>query len=441
MPTFDTGLRLARRLIVLVGLILAPGIALAQQKITIPAEEFIKAAIAKQQYDVARQILETLLAKKPDDVEINFLMAQVEADQNHIDEAIERYRQILKDHPDLPRVRLELAQLLFIKKEDDAAEYHFRLVLAQRDLPKQVADNIQKFLDAIRARRDWLFDVSASLAPNTNINTGPSLSQVDIAGLPFSLSSQTTQQGGIGAVFTTSGEYDYPIDDTTKLRGGGYAFRAEYPGKYFDDLQTELYGGPQFIRQSWDISFLGVLDRRWYANDPYNVGYGPRVQFNWNATSRFRLETQVEFLKRDYRAETSFLNGYISDINLAGMYALDPVSYAKVILGGGYEHTQANFFANQFYRFGVGYHRDLTWGISVEDQPEIWRYDYQGPVPLFGETRHEWWVRNTFTIYKRDWHWMGFSPTFNYVFTDDMSNVPLFKFTQHQFIIGMTKQF
>jgi hypothetical protein len=368
-------------------------------------------------------------------------MAQVEADEKHVDQAIERYRQILKDHPDLPRVRLELARLLFLKKDDDAAEYHFRLVLAQKNLPKAVAENIQKFLDAIRARRNWQFGISASLAPNTNINTGPSISQVDILGLPFTLSNQTKQQGGVGAVITTSGEYDQRIDDTLKLRGGGYVYRAEYPGKSFDDLQTELYAGPQIIRQAWDVSLLGVLDRRWYGNDPYSVGYGPRVQFNWNITGRLRLETQAEFLKQDYRADTSFLNGYTGDATVAAAYALDPVSYAKVIFGGGYEHAQAAYFSNQFYRFGVGYHRDLPWGITVEDQPEIWRYDYEGPVPLFGETRHEWWVRNTFTIYKRDWHWMGFSPTFNYVFTDAMSNVPLFRFTQHQFIIGMTKQF
>jgi tetratricopeptide (TPR) repeat protein len=440
MRQHSKSLRLVRRLLLFTALVVAPLPVAAEERINIPAADFVKAAIAKQQYDLARQILDMMLAKTPSDIEANFLMAQIDDAQDKLPDAVERYRKILTDHPDLVRVRLELARALFLLKEDDTAEYHFRLALAS-DLPPEVKRNIQIFLDAMRARRNWNFTANAALAPNTNINAGPSTSQVNILGLPFTLSNTAKQQSGTGVVFTAAGEYDVHLTDTIKLRDGASFYRAEYPGKSFDDLMTEFYAGPQWLWQSSDLSLLGVFDRRWFANDPYNVGYGPRVQYDWNVTQRLRLESQVEYLQRDYRAATSFLNGYMTDLNTSAIYSLTPTSYARVIAGVGYEHTQADFFANKFYRLGVGYHDELPWGISVEDQPEVWTLRYEGVEPLFGVTRDDLLVRNTLSVYKRDWHLWGFSPTFTYVFSHNSSNIPLFSYTQHQFQIGVTKQF
>lgn len=441
MRNLSAGLRLARRLLLLSIFCLVPWLAQAQEKIAVPAIDFVRAAIAKQQYDLARQILEILLHRDPGAIELNFLMGQVDGDQGRLAAAVARYRSILVDHPDLVRVRLELARALFLLKDDDTAEYHFRLALADKNLPPEVVRKIQVFLNAIRARRDWQFGVNVSLAPNTNINTGPATDQINIAGLPFTLSNTAKQQSGIGAIVTASGEYDFKLDDTTKLRSGGYVYRAEYPGKWFDDMMTEFYAGPQWVREGYDVSVLGVLDRRWYSNDPYNVGYGPRIQFNWNVTPRLRLETQAEFLRRDYRAETAFLNGYLTDANVAASYAVTPTSIGRIVLGIGHEHTAADYFTNTFYRVGIGYHHEFPWGITVEDLPEVYKYHYAAELPLFGVARKDWLVRNTLTLYKRDWHFWGFSPTFNYIYSRDISNLPLYRYTQHQFQIGVTKQF
>jgi outer membrane protein len=441
MRKLSQGLRFARRLLLFSTVVLSAGLAQAQERITVPTLDFVRAAIAKQQYDLARQVLEILLRRQPNSVELNFLLAQVDGSDGKLPEAIERYRAILTDHPELVRVRLDLARALFLQKDDETAEYHFRLALASPDITPDVIKNVQTFLDAIRARRNWQFSVVASLAPNTNINTGPASSTVNIAGLPFTLSNTTKQQSGIGAVFTVSGEYDFKLDDTTKLRSGGYIYRAEYPGKAFDDLMIGVYGGPQWVRQDYDVSVLGVLDRRWFANDPYNVAFGPRAQFNWNLSPRLRLESQVEFMKRKYRTTTTFLNGFLVDANAALAYAITPTSFGRVILGAGYEHTTADYFTNTYWRVGVGYKQELPWGISIEDQPEVYHYHYDGQFPLFERTRRDWLLRNTLTFYKRDWHLWGFSPTFNYIFSHDISNIPLFKYTQHQFQVGATKQF
>ena len=48
------------------------------------------------------------------------------------DEAIEAFRTILVNRPDLVRVRLELARTFFLKEQDGLARRHFEAVLAGR---------------------------------------------------------------------------------------------------------------------------------------------------------------------------------------------------------------------------------------------------------------------------------------------------------------------
>ena len=69
-----------------------------------------------------------------------------------LDEAVDAFRSILVNSPELVRVRLELAHALFLKGEDILARRHFEQVLAG-NLPPAVVANIARFLRVIRARR------------------------------------------------------------------------------------------------------------------------------------------------------------------------------------------------------------------------------------------------------------------------------------------------
>ena len=60
------------------------------------------------------------------------------------DKAIVAFRAILINHPNLVRVRLELARAFFLKGQDGLARRHFELVLAG-GVPPPVAANIHAF--------------------------------------------------------------------------------------------------------------------------------------------------------------------------------------------------------------------------------------------------------------------------------------------------------
>ena len=413
--------------------------ACAQRSVTVDAIEAAKQAIAHNDFALARTILDFLVEHEPQDIETNFLLAELDARQGHLKAASARFQKILYSHPALIRVRLDYALTLFRLHEDDRAEYNFRLALAS-DLPFQVRQNVLNYLHAIRARRRYQIDVTASVAPDTNINAATGLNEVTLFGLPFTLNQQAREKSGVGAVFSTSGEYRYPISDEVRLRSVASLWRAEYPGGQFDDmiLRTEL--GPQWLRQDWDISVLGVYTQRWYGNDPYDTGAGPRIEVAYHALQRWRLEADAEYLRVGYHTQT-FQNGDYATTNFYPTFYLTPTSYLSPIVGFFRQSAAAPSFSFIGYRAGLGYHQEIAYGMTVEAQPELLMSYYGGPNVMFGTTRRDRTVRVALGVYRRDWVVFGFDPVFRYIFTDNSSNQLLYSFRRNQFEIGFTKEF
>jgi outer membrane protein len=411
----------------------------AQKTITVNTLDFVRAAIAKGDYKIAREILERLLAAYPDDVETNFLLAEIDLRENHLDAAIARFRKILFSHPDIIRVRLDYALALFRAKEDDSAEYNFRLALAA-DLPETVRDNVMMYLHAILRRRRYQISVAASVAPDTNINAGTDRSEITLFGLPFTPSQELQQKSGVGAIASVGGEYRYPLADDLRWRSGASLWRAEYPGGQFDDMIFTSDMGPEWVLQNWDVSVLGVYTQRWYGNDPFYTGGGPRIEAAYTGFPRWRLAGDAEYLRLGFHSET-FQNGGYSAENLTPAYVLTPASFVQPILGYYRQDVTDPAFADQGTRLGLGYHQEITHGITFEVQGELFLSYYDALNPIFGTTRRDRTMRFTGSIYRRDWIVFGFNPVFTYIFTRNDSNQEIFTYNRNQFQIGFTKDF
>ena len=100
---------------------------------------FAKDLIVQGKLDDARK---ALLAKPYNvrelEIERLYLLAQIATKQHKYDEAIDIYYFILDHEPNIPNIRFRLAEL-YLKKEDWwRADYHYRLALANKDLPLPV---------------------------------------------------------------------------------------------------------------------------------------------------------------------------------------------------------------------------------------------------------------------------------------------------------------
>ena len=135
-----------------------------------------------------------------------------EARRDLYDKAIAAFRLILVNHPELIRVRLELARTFFLKGQDGLARRHFELVLAG-GVPLPVAANIHTFLNVMRARKRWTGYFGAAIAPDSNLNAASESEIIyidtEFGRLPFQRDGDFGAQSGLGsrcgAAASTSG--------------------------------------------------------------------------------------------------------------------------------------------------------------------------------------------------------------------------------------------
>ena len=433
-----------RFLVALLAALLLPVVATAQQTqtIVVPFEEAAKIAIAGGDLDGAEKLLGEALRLNPKSTDALFLMAEVERRRGRLKEATEYYRKILADRPELGRVRLDLARALFELGEDFQAEYHFRLALAQPDLPEVVIQNINAFIYAIRQRKQYELRLDFGVSPDTNVTSGPATNEVLLFGLPFQLDEQARQKSGIGFVVSAYGEYLARLSEANnhRWRAGGSFFRSEYSGSSIDDMQLRLFTGPQLRDDRYDLSILGVVSKRWFGNEPYNEGFGPRIEGGWIAAPRWRIDANIEALRLLHRTQT-FLDGYNIAGNTFTTFGIDQTSFVRFILGAGTERLESKGFSNYSIRVGVGYVTNLPFGITGFIQPEFYLVPYDEELPAFLDRRIDRIFSLQVSAYKRDWNFWGFSPTVNYAYTRNDSTVGFFGFDRHRFNIGLTREF
>ena len=194
-------------------------------------------------FEGALAILRPLARDRAGDTNVTFLigLAAIGGSQQRgvpedrrdelLDEAIAAFRAMLVRRPELIRVRLELARAFFLKGEDRLARRHFEQVLAGKP-PAAVALNVNRFLNAMRARKRWSLRVGAALAPDTNIGAGSDERIIYIDGFPFRRNQEELTESGIGISVWTSGEYQYPLDERWRLRAGGNFSRRVHRSTY-----------------------------------------------------------------------------------------------------------------------------------------------------------------------------------------------------------------
>ena len=206
--------------------------------------EAARKALDEDKLDDAEFLLEGIEAEEGNLDELDFLYGMIAMQREDWQSAIERFRAILIRHPDLPRPRLELARAFFLSGEDNLARQHFERVLAS-DPPETVVQNVQGFLDVIRARRRWDAHFGFALAPDSNVNTATAAEIVWLYGLPFRVTDESKPSSGVGLIVWGGAEYEYPLTPQARWRAGADLRRQEHRRQEFNRMTLSLHTGPR----------------------------------------------------------------------------------------------------------------------------------------------------------------------------------------------------
>ena len=387
----------------------------------------------------ARSLLQGLAVRHRDSNDVDFLLGMLAVDGREYDLAIRHFRAMLVRQPDAVRVRLELARAFYLKRDYDNAFRQFQFARAGR-VPPGVAGTIDRFLAAIRREKNWSYNVSVAIAPDTNINNGTSSREVVLFGLPFELSDETRRQSGVGVAIDGAAEFAPRIGERMRLKLGGAVIRREYKGKEFDDTPFALYAGPRLTLDKWDLGATGTAFRRRFGGISLSEGFGAKLDATYYTDARTALSLTLSAQQVRY-PHYPHQSGPAYSAWAGVIRALTPSSSLNGRLGVTRRIARAPELASWSQSISVGYYRDLPGGFSIYVEPGFSRFRYDAPDPFFGERRRDDLYELRFAILNRRILLSGFTPKVGFTWTGRKSNIDLYDYNQQRFEVGVTRAF
>ena len=132
-------------------------------------------------------------AEGADTVAIRFLAARALLSMGRRVEAVTILGQLAQERPDLDRVRLDYAAILFTLGRDAEARAVFQAIRRKKGLPPAVRRNVERFLEYIRTRQRLRIDLDFGFWHDNNVNNASEREAVavpQLGGLQFTLDEQ-----------------------------------------------------------------------------------------------------------------------------------------------------------------------------------------------------------------------------------------------------------
>jgi hypothetical protein len=349
------------------------------------------------------------------------------------------FRHILDRNPRLLRVRLELARTLFMERKDEQADYHFGLAAAEHP-PAQVALNIIRFREAIRARRSWRFNFDIGIAPDSNINSATDKQTVDIYGLPFQLDPTARARPGTGLFF--GGDASVRLNRFGKfpIYIGGYGRWTHYHDDRFDDAYIGAEAGPEFAVEGGRLRTTATGLMRWYGRHPLVSSLGAHLVYEKLIGDKWTIDGSLLVRHNDY-ARRRDVDGWDIEARASANRPLGATTLGFVY--ADVERNWADDPGQAFWRqqAGIGIIKEIGWGLRPQVSVDFARQLGDGPLAPFGKKRRDWLLQGSFSIYKRDWNVHGFAPSLSVTITRNHSTLSLYDERRVRGEVRLTKAF
>lgn len=358
---------------------------------------------------------------QPDIVDINFLIgiagiaAANQADSATIkkqllDEVVTVLRSILTNHPDLIRVRLELARAFFIQGKDRLSKQHFDKVLVGNP-PAPIVHNINKFLSIIKSRKRWQGYFSLNFEQNDNINRGHGTEVVYLLGLPFRLNNTRPRQE-LGVSIATGGEYSYPLSPQWHWQSRTDILHREFSGHQFDNTRISVGSGPKYLLSpNTELGLQYIIGQRWLAKKRINDDVGWLIKTESKINRHLKLSGNIYLRKNKYRKNLNLANLNKTEryYTLTSDYLFNSLTLGNV----GLQFDNRTIYDNdqaKGTRFWFSIHRVMPYGWNLGSRIE-WRFTkYRSNASLNNDRRED--KNRLFSIFllNRQFTVLGFSP-------------------------------
>ena len=366
------------------------------------------------------------------------------------DEAVEAFRTILINRPELVRVRLELARTFFLKGQDGLARRHFEAVLSG-GVPPPVAFNIRQFLDVMRDRKRWTGYFGAAIAPDSNLNAASESEIIYIdtvfGRLPFTREGNIGAESGFGLSVWGGGEYQQrqPGNERLRLRVGADVAIREYPGGDFDQHFLATHIGPRWLAgPRTDLSLLVTAQRQWLGSHPYTDEFGARLEIDRQLTPGIWARGSVAYRQRDHLFH-DFLDGPVVDFMAAFAWTPAPVLRVQFTVGYTREHAALEHWRSlsRWARVGTSLALPLGFTLGTSIQARRTYYDGAGRAhqTLYGRPRRDRIRTFSLSVLNRAVTLYGFSPQLALIHEARLTNAQAQDYDRNRAELRFVRQF
>lgn len=336
--------------------------------------------------------------------------------------------------------RFQVGEIHFATGRLGPARLSYRLALSGALDPVR-SKIVQERLAEIEAARKLRISITASVAPDSNLNNATSAGTVDLFGLPFTLSEDARRQSGVTASMAVAVERRWPISESLSIQAGGSFFVLDAPGRTFDQHQLNLFIGPEFrsgIRHS--ISTVATYREISLGGAPFETAHGVRVSGAVYPDARTGLAATAYIDRIDNRLVDD-LDGWSGGLQLSRTRYLGPNALWRASLTTASYDLLGAEADYRLVQIAAGRLTPLPFGVSAYVEPYVRRRAFERPSTVFGVRRDDRELGLTLRLSKRNLIVHGAFPYVQVVASRSWSNVSLGDYSRQRFEFGLTRDF
>ncbi len=398
---------------------------------TIQAMQLAGELVDRGDFEHANQIL-TLTPKMGNvalEIERWFLLGQIAQKKGEYDTAIQIYRQILDNQPDLARIRFELATCYMHTKQWVRADYHLRLAMAGKDLPDDARGVMNYYRYIVRQNKNWNVWFNVGVAPDNNVNNASGGTEVYNHQWGTFYRELDEPEQAVGTNLTLGGNYEFKLSDRWRWKSEANIYTNIYNISEYDDLYLSFATGPRFVWTRGDVWFAPMVTRRWYGWEGYNWLAGARLDTNYDFTRRLSGGLYLRATKNRYDMYGDILDGYTYSGNFRVTYSFGASLYTNLYTGLMREDTIRSDYSYWQPSVSIGMGAELPLGFHIYLEPSLYWTNYDAARAVIKDggwaqiTENSFSQRYSISISNNKFDFYGFVPTMTVSYTRRDSNI------------------
>lgn len=299
--------------------------------------ELAEAARTAGRIEDANTIL-SALARDPDleiRAEARFRLGVSLASEKKFKQAAIVYRKLLDEKPTAARARLELARMLALMGDANAARSQLRQAQAG-GLPPEVALVVNQFARALRSKKHFGGSIELAFAPDTNINRATSATTLDTIIAPLTLDRDARAQSGVGIKIGGQAFGRLPVSNNLDLLARVSATASIYRSHRFNDVSTTAAIGPDVTLQRDRIQPAVFMTRRIYGGKIYAETVGGSLTWSHALGRTGQIAASFSGARARYR-DNDLQSGAIYDGSVTVERAFNPKSGGSISLSANHQ--------------------------------------------------------------------------------------------------------